>query len=498
MDRRGSGILLPVTSLPSPFGVGDLGPWAYRFADFLAEAGQRYWQILPLNPTDPEHGNSPYHSCSAFAGNPLLVSPELLLRDGLLDAEDLASPPGFPAAGVDYRPVGTYKADLLRRAADRYSAGRGGQEFERFCRGQAGWLENHALFVALKTHLGGRDWTSWPAEFRDRRTEALERARQELADSVTREKLRQFFFFSQWQALRGHCRERGIRIIGDLPIYVVHDSVDVWARPELFKLDEHKRPSVVAGVPPDYFSETGQRWGNPVYRWDLLREQGYDFWIERVRHNLALFDWVRLDHFRGFVAFWEIPAAEATAVNGRWVEAPAVDFFTCLKEAVSPLAIIAEDLGIITPDVVEVMRRFGFPGMKILLFAFGEDLATNPYAPHNHVRHCVVYTGTHDNNTVRGWFENEAPPETRARLASYLGREIGPAEVSREMARLAMTSVADTVILPMQDLLGLGAEARMNRPASQRGNWQWRLLPEQLTPALAGRLREMTRICGRV
>jgi 4-alpha-glucanotransferase len=399
--RRASGILLHVTSLPSRFGIGDMGPAAYRFADFLAEARQHVWQILPLNPTDPIHRNSPYHSLSAFAGSPLLLSFEVLADWGLLDRGDLEPVPDFPADRVAYEAVIAYKNKLLAKALERAAKNSRGEDFERFCGETASWLEDFALFKALKSRFEERAWAEWPEEMRERKPEALAAAGRELQDRVVKEKLLQFLFLRQWMALKQYCNHRGIQIIGDIPIYVHYDSADVWRSPELFKLGADRKPTVVAGVPPDYFSSTGQLWGNPIYRWDILKERGYYWWMQRMEHSLKLFDCLRLDHFRGFVGFWEVPASEKTAVNGRWVQGPGVDFFERLKERFPSLPFIAEDLGTITDDVRDVIRRFNFPGMKLLLFAFGGDLLSNPYAPHNHAHNAVVYTGTHDNNTCR-------------------------------------------------------------------------------------------------
>ena len=497
MKRRGSGILLHVASLPSPFGVGDMGPGAFRFVDFLAETKQSLWQILPLNPTDPEHYSSPYHSSSAFACNPLLISPELLVQDGLLSKGDVKSPPDFPADKVDYRAVGAYKAELLGKAYERFKEKGNQHEFERFCSENSPWLEGFALFMALKSHFGGKVWSDWPQDAREREREAVQRAKKELSEKVDKEKFLQYIFFAQWGNLKHYCNEKGIQIIGDIPIYVEHDSADVWAHPEIFKLDGEKRPSVVAGVPPDYFSETGQLWGNPVYRWDVLREQGYTWWIQRMERNLSLCDVVRIDHFRGLVAYWEVAATENTAINGKWIEAPAMDFLDHLMRKFPFLPIVAEDLGIITPDVREVMLNFDLPGMKVLLFAFGEDLPTNPYIPHNLPKNCVAYTGTHDNNTIRGWFEGDEVPEDKKRLLRYLGRDVPMEELHWELIRLLMMSAANTVIFPMQDILGLGEGARMNRPATLEGNWKWRLGTDLLRPDVVLKLREMTEIYGR-
>ena len=497
MRRRGSGVLLHVPSLPSPFGVGDMGPGAFRFVDFLAETKQSLWQILPLNPTDPEHHNSPYHSTSAFACNPLLISPEFLVQDGLLKGADIKTVPNFPAERVDYRAVGVYKKELFNRAYERFKGKGPSHEYERFCSENSGWLEDFALFMAVKSHFNGAAWSQWPQDIRDRQPEALEWARGELEHDVERERFLQYIFLNQWGSLKNYCNERGIQIIGDIPIYVEHDSADVWTHSEIFKLDDGRRPYVVAGVPPDYFSETGQLWGNPVYRWDVLKERGYSWWVERMEHNLRLCDVLRIDHFRGLVAYWEVPAMDDTAINGRWIEAPVMDFLNHLMRKFPFLPIIAEDLGLITPDVREVIHHFELPGMKVLLFAFGEDLPTNPYIPHNLPKNCVAYTGTHDNNTVRGWFEGDEAPEDKKRLLRYLGRDVPREEIHWELIRLLMMSVANTVIFPLQDILGLGGEARMNRPATVEGNWEWRLLPGVLTPDLATKLREMTELYGR-
>jgi 4-alpha-glucanotransferase len=495
--QRGGGILFHLTSLPSPYGIGDLGPSAYGFVDFLAAAKQRYWQILPLNPTDPIHNDSPYSSVSAFAGNPILISPDLLLRDRFLVPEDLEPIPDFPPGRVDYLRVHRFKVLLLSKAYERFSIAGDMQDFENFCERESAWLDDFVLFRILKMKESGQVWGDWPPSLRDRNPEAMKRAQGESADSVVREKFNQYLFFRQWRSLRRYANQRGIQIIGDIPIYVDYDSADVWVHPELFKLNEQKKPSVVAGVPPDYFSETGQRWGNPIYRWDAMKESGYAWWMKRIAHNLELLDWARIDHFRGLVAFWEVPEEEETAINGRWVEAQAMDFFLKMRQEFPHLPVIAEDLGIITPDVHAVMERFGFPGMKILLFAFGPDMPTNPYIPHNLPRNCVAYTGTHDNNTIRGWLEKETSAEDRQRLFRYLGREVSPEELPKELIRLLMRSAADAVILPLQDLLGLGGEAQMNRPATRQGNWEWRLQPGLLTPQLAADLREMTEIYGR-
>jgi len=495
--RRGSGILCHITSLSSSYGIGDMGPAAYRFVDFLAETKQSYWQILPLNPTDPTFDNSPYHSISAFACNPLLISPELMVRDGWLTEQDVESVPDFPSGHIDYDAVIAFKEKLFQLAYRRLGESKGHPDYEEFCSDNARWLNDFALFVALNGHFNGAVWSSWPDEVRDRKPEILNSLSRKLHDAIERGKFLQYLFHGQWTALKRYCNDRGVQIIGDMPIYVDYDSVDLWVNPDVFKLDDEKKPYAVAGVPPDYFSATGQLWGNPVYRWDILKERRYEWWVQRVRQNLRLFDFLRVDHFRGLVAYWEVPATEDTAINGKWIEAPAEDFLNELAKRFPLLPIIAEDLGVITPDVREVIQRFELPGMKILLFAFGDDLASNPYVPHNLVRNCLVYTGTHDNNTVRGWFEKEATLEEKKRVSEYLGRNVSVENAHWEFIRLAMMSVANASIVPIQDVLGLGEEARMNRPATMGGNWGWRLLPEQLTSSVTKKLARMTEMYGR-
>lgn len=498
MDRRGAGLLLHITSLPSPYGIGDLGPCAYRFADFLSETKQRYWQVLPLNPIDSAYGHSPYSSVSAFAGNTLLISPDLLAEEGLLERGEIEPKPLFPEVRCDYPRVISYKQDLFEQAYRRFRSKIGSHdEFQSFCLRHRGWLDDFCLFVVLKRRFQGRSWTGWPKEFRDRSPGSLQAIRRDCQDEVERERFLQWLLFKQWGALKNFCHDKGIRFIGDLPIYVSLDSADLWTNANLFKLDEEKRPVFVSGVPPDYFSKTGQRWGNPVYRWDALKESKFEWWVRRMRHQLDLFDVVRIDHFRGLVACWEIPAGEKTAVNGQWVDVPAEDFFGVLLRHFPSSSMIAEDLGLITSDVREVLDHLGFPGMKVLLFAFGSDDPKHPYLPHNYERNCVVYTGTHDNNTVRGWLEQEASPEDRRRLLRYIGKDVPAEQLSWEMIRLAMSSVANTAIVPVQDILGLGEKGRMNTPSTTHGNWEWRFSPDDLTPAVKQRLLEMTATYGR-
>lgn len=498
MEKRGSGILLHITSLPSPYGIGDLGHGACRFADFLSETRQSFWQMLPLNPTCSIYGNSPYSSFSAFAGNPLLISPELMVEEGIISKADVKIHPSFPREKVNYGAVKKYKDKILNSAYEKNKGSlAANHDFKKFCSENSFWLDDYTLFITLKRYFKGDDWGKWPADLKKRQENALSEWKDKLRGEIFREKFFQYIFFNQWFSFKNYCESKKIQIIGDVPIYVNYDSSDVWANAGIFKLDEEKKPAFVAGVPPDYFSATGQLWGHPVYRWDVLKESGYSWWIKRIEYNLKLFHMFRLDHFRGFVAFWEVTAGETTAIDGKWVEAPARDFLDTLLRHFPGLPAIAEDLGVITPDVREIMDLYGFPGMKVLLFAFGEDLSTNPYAPHNHVKNCVVYTGTHDNNTVKGWFKNEIGARTRKRIQEYIGRRISEKNAHSELVRLAMMSVADMVIIPLQDIMGLGERARMNRPATLKGNWEWRFTQKQLTPSLIKKLSKITRIYGR-
>jgi 4-alpha-glucanotransferase len=497
MKRRGSGILLHITSLPSSHGIGDLGSWAFRFADFLADAKQSFWQILPLNPTHPVYGDSPYSSTSAFAGNSLVICPEDLVRKGFLTAEDLNFFPDYPAGRVDYLTVRRRKEKLFRISYERFRTEPENRDFLLFCSKHSSWLDDFSLFRALKTHLGGKSWYLWPRDIRNREGNAVQHTRNQLHDAIQKEKFLQYIFHKQWFSLKEYCNARGIQIIGDIPLYVSHDSVDVWTNQEIFKLDENGRPSFVAGVPPDYFSKTGQLWGNPVYRWDVMKENDFDWWVQRFRHNLTLYDLVRVDHFRGFVSYWEVPADEKTAENGTWVTACADDFFHYLLRKIPCLPVIAEDVGKITSDVKEILHRFEFPGIRPILFAFGKNLSKHSCAPHNIQHNSIVYTGTHDCNTVRGWYKREATSQDRKRLNRYLGKRVSAANVHGELIRLAMMSTANTVIIPVQDILGLDENARMNTPGTTEGNWQWQLIPDQLTPGVTRELSELTELFGR-
>jgi len=478
LDVRRCGVLMHITSLPSSYGIGDLGPESYAFVDLLAQMKQAYWQVLPLNPTDGAFGNSPYSSISAFAGNTLLLSPEVLVRDGLLSESACASCPDFSLDHVEFAEVTKYKNTLFEQAFAVFCKKRDVHSFDTFCSDNASWLDDYALFCALKDEYGEAVWREWPQEIRDRNPQALSAAHTRHSDKVRKEKFLQFLFFSQWLALRTYANEKGVHVIGDMPIYVNYDSVDVWAHTHIFKLDDEKKPQCVAGVPPDYFSETGQLWGNPVYDWEALKKEKYAWWVQRLKESAALFDVVRIDHFRGLVAYWEVDAHEETAMNGSWAPVPVDDLFRTITAEVPSLTVIAEDLGVITDDVRAVMKRFNFPGMKVLLFAFEDDMATNPYIPHNHYKHAVVYTGTHDNNTIVGWFDHDASEKNIKQLSHYLGHDVSRVTVKNDMLRLALQSVAHTVIIPLADIFGLASNARMNKPATGENNWQWRVTKE--------------------
>jgi len=496
--KRASGILLHISSIPTNYGIGDVGPAAHKFVDFLNRSGQNYWQILPLNYTTAGTAFSPYNCFSAFAGNPLLISPDLLYRDGLLRKNELQELPDFPTTKVDYRKASLWKSKLFNKAFARSGGLSELDNYDQFAEQNKFWLENFATFVAVKHHLGDRPWSEWPAEIRDRRKHTLVSLKKELREKIDRECFLQYIWFKQYSSLRDKCKENAVTIIGDLPIYVAHDSADVWAHPKVFQLDRSKKPKFIAGVPPDYFSRTGQLWGNPIYDWQHLGRMDYAWWMQRLGHNLRLYDLLRIDHFRGLVAYWQVPAGEKTAVRGKWIQAPTEAFFSTLFRQFPSAPIFAEDLGYITADVREAISKYGFAGMRVLQFGFDGEFTRNPHCPHNHVENCLVYTGTHDNNTTRGWFETEATPEQKRSLSDYLGHSVSAKTVHREMTRMAMASVAKVAIIPMQDLLGLSAEARMNRPAKIRGNWLWRMQKGQATTALANKLRAMVETYGRI
>ncbi len=504
--KRSSGILLHPTSLPGRFGVGDLGGEAYRFVDWMAAAGQTFWQLMPLGPTG--YGDSPYSAFSAFAGNINLVSPEKLVESGLLKDSDIERPPDLPAGRVDYGKVIEYKRGLLEKANHNFMSKlrEGGdlrRDYDGFLDFASVWLDDWALFAALKDEYKGEPWNTWAAALARREPAAVEAARTSFAESIEAHRFFQYVFFQQWLKLKKYANERGVRVIGDMPIFVAHNSADVWAKPELFKLKEDGSPEAVAGVPPDAFSRTGQLWGNPIYDWTRMRRDGFGWWVARVRETLKIVDVVRLDHFRGFAAYWEVPADHETAEHGRWVDAPGRELFETLKSALGgELPIVAEDLGTITPDVHRLRDDFGFPGMRVLQFAFGGD-PHDTHLPHEYTHNTVAYTGTHDNDTVVGWFEqrsragaSEGERRERELCLKYLGTD--GSEIHWDFIRAAQMSVAALAVAQLQDVLGLPSDARMNTPASAQGNWGWRFTQGALTDSLAARLREMTAMYGRL
>jgi 4-alpha-glucanotransferase len=478
LDRRGAGVLLHLSSLPGPGACGQLGPAAFRFVEFLAACGMAVWQMLPVGPTAAD--GSPYQSGSVHAGNRRFIAAEPLVAAGWLDAADAQGEVDVWLARA-WRNFRTSATAAVRR------------ELEDFCRHQAYWLEDYALFAALQDDRPG-GWWSWPTGLRDREPQAMAEARARLHERIALVRFEQFLFFTQWAALKAHANARGVRLFGDMPIFVAHDSAEVWAHRDLFSLDERGLPTVVAGVPPDYFSATGQRWGNPLYRWDALQRDGFRFWIDRLCTQLKLFDLVRIDHFRGFEAYWEIPASEPVAVHGRWVQAPGKTLFERLHEVYDPLPVVAEDLGVITAEVEALRDGFGLPGMKILQFAFSGGPA-NPYLPYNHPERSVVYTGTHDNDTTVGWFA-ALPEAERAHVEDFLGRPTEP--MPWPLIRCALASPARLAILPMQDLLALDGTHRMNLPGTHEGNWLWRFEWEEVPPVLAGRVRHLVSLYGRL
>jgi 4-alpha-glucanotransferase len=503
--QRSSGVLLHPTSLPGPHGIGDFGPEALRFVDFLHAAGQKLWQVLPLNPTG--YADSPFQCFSASAGNPLLVSLERLADAGLLDKSDVSELRAFPQESVDFGAVIRCKMPLLQRAArifDTDASASDRQRFDNFAQANASWLEDYALFMAVKEAHDLVAWTEWPSAAAAHESDALIRWSKRLASEIAAQKFFQYVFFQQWQELRDYGRQRGIRIVGDIPIYVAHDSADVWSNRQFFLLDGRGRPSMVAGVPPDYFSATGQLWGNPIYNWPLLKQTGYQWWVERMRSALRLYDIVRIDHFRGFEAYWEVAADETTATRGRWVKGPGRDLFSVLRAELGELPVIAENLGVITPEVEAIRHEFGLPGMAILQFAFGTDPQAPSFKPHNYVRDLVAYTGTHDNDTVVGWWTSGGGDSTRtsadiakehAYARAYLGFKDDP--IHWVLIRGILSSVAGIAVAPMQDLLGLGSEARMNLPGKSSGYWKWRMKPGAASEEIAAKLKEMVMLYDR-
>lgn len=492
---RASGILLHPTSLPSRGGIGDFGPSAYAFADFLASARQGLWQVLPLGPLG--YGNSPYSSTSAFAGNPLLISLERLADRGWIDGAKVGAL-GGRVEPVDYTAAFHHKLPLLFEAARNFvrsAAANARSRYESFCRQNQCWLDDFVLFDGLRARFQLESWNHWPRKLTHRDPVAIEKAREEMLDDLDLRRAVQFFFFEQWQALRAYCAQRSIRVVGDMAIFVNFDSAEVWNHPDLFRLNSELDPEVVAGVPPDSFSKDGQRWGNPLYRWDAMREQGYAWWIDRMRWLTQNFDYIRLDHFRGFSQFWEIPASEPTAIHGRWVDGPKDDLFVKLREALGGLPFFAEDLGYITPDVHALRKRLKIPGMAVLQFGFG-DVGAHAHLPHTFTTEKVVYTGTHDNDTLLGWWESGATADERQQVEAYLGRcEDG---INWALIRAASNSVASLCVVPMQDALGLGSDARMNVPSREKGNWRWRFDADSLRPELAKKLAALAEISDRL
>ena len=493
---RSGGILCHPTSFPSRYGIGDLGQGAYDFVNWLIAAKQKLWQVLPLGPTG--YADSPYQSFSAFAGNPMLISPEQLVWSYLLPEDALAGVPDFPAHSVDYGAVIAYKQRLLRRSFEHFETHASAEQsewFEQFKQANGHWLPDYALFMALKAHFGGGTWQAWPAEICARDEEALKDYCAALADDIAYHEYLQWLFTEQWGKLKAYANANDIQIIGDIPIFVAEDSADVWARPELFKLDKERRPTVIAGVPPDNFSDTGQRWGNPHYRWDVMAENGYELLFARIRQTLTQVDIVRIDHFRGFAAAWEVPAGEITAMNGHWEPGPGPELFEAIESALGKLPIIAEDLGVITPDVDELRQQFNFPGMKILQFGFALDTLPK-YLPHTFDCDYIVYPGTHDNNTVIGWFnEAKRTPTEKWCCLSYLGTD--GHDLAWDFIRMAWRSVANQAVALLQDVMNLGNEGRMNFPGTTSGNWRWRYTPEMLTDAAGARLRQFSELYDR-
>jgi 4-alpha-glucanotransferase len=504
---RCAGILLHVTSIPSAHGIGDFGPEAFRFVDQLAAAGQTLWQVLPLGPIGD--GNSPYQSFSAFAGEPLLISLELLAEEGVLSKDDLKDAPAFPAGITEYERVKEWKLPLLKKAYldfHKTASSEALHLFRQFAANHTLWLDDYALFVALKDKFGrDKNWIDWDKALVQRNPAALADFREELKEEVECQKYWQFIFYRQWDSLRQRCAERDVRIMGDIPIYVSQDSSDVWAHPKQFLLDSNGKPKAVSGVPPDYFSETGQLWGNPIYNWKAIAQSGFQWWIDRFRGTFRLYDALRVDHFRGFEAYWEVPAKEETAVNGKWVKAPGEKLFRAVTASLGKLEIVAENLGVITPEVEALRRKFNYPGMAILQFAFGIEGNAASYRPHNLEREVVAYTGTHDNDTVLGWWDSGGGDSTRSEedirkekefTLQYLGQDEGP--MNWKMIRALEGSVAQVAIVPMQDVLGLGSESRMNRPGVAEGNWGWRMLPDAFTEELQKHLLDLATVYDRL
>lgn len=492
--ERSSGVLLHPTSLPGKYGIGELGQEAYEFVNFLINSGQKLWQTFPLGPTG--YGDSPYQCFSAFAGNPLLISLDILKKENLLTAKDLKLEENFDDEKVDYGKVINFKMPLLKKAFENFKEKNDyleNNKFNRFCYDNCDWLDDYALYRAVKDHFGGKCWVNWDDKdiiFREEK--AIKEYSEKLSDEIEYRKFLQFQFFKQWTELKSYANRNGIKVIGDIPIFVAFDSADAWANPELFLFDEERKPVQVAGVPPDYFSATGQLWGNPLYNWDKIKENNFQWWIERIKSNLKLSDIIRIDHFRGFAAYWGVPADEETAMNGKWYPAPGKELFTAIKESLGKLPIIAEDLGIITPDVDELREYFNFPGMKILQFAFTAGIESN-HMPHCYKKNLVVYTGTHDNNTTVGWYKSLNAAD-KTLVKNYVNITKKNDDIAWDFIREAFASTANIALIPAQDILGLDEDARMNTPSVSQGNWQWRYTKGALNRNLAIKLKNMTKL----
>ena len=499
LHRRASGILLHISSLPSQFGIGDFGPGSYEFADFLHRSNQRVWQMLPLTQVEKGQGYSPYSSISSRAGNTFFISPELLVQDGLLTKEFLHKLKIASTAQIDFESVEVKKKAMLDEAWKNYmqkSKDLRVEEYDEFCKTQREWLPDFALYCVIRNQNRGKPWFEWEDSLKNRDVEALKLFEAEHQQEVNRIKWEQYIFSKQWHALKNYCNKLGIELFGDVPFYVSHDSADVWANQEIFKLDKKGMPLGIAGVPPDFFSEDGQLWGMPVFRWNVLRLNGFAWWAERLNRNIELFDIVRLDHFRAFSAYWEVPPNEKTAANGKWKKVPGDYFFREMKKRLGKLPFIAEDLGDIDDAVYRLRDKFKFPGMKVLQFAFGDEMETSSFIPHNYDKNFIAYTGTHDNNTLVGWFE-EADEKTKQQVEQYMGQSLTVENLFNVIGRSLYASVADTVIFPVQDILKLGADSRMNSPSTAKGNWTWRLLPGQFTKDEEKLLKQWTMLYNR-
>jgi 4-alpha-glucanotransferase len=498
--ERGAGVLMHITSLPSPFGVGDMGPEAIAFADFLERTNQKFWQLLPINPTEEGQGHSPYSAVSSRAGNILLISPELLAQQGLLAHDELNENHVANKGQANYREAENIKTALFKKAWQKYNEQRPAEleeKFIAFCKQEEYWLNDFALYSVLKKKNGGKAWYQWVDEYKLRNEKALDKIRAEEAEEIEYVRWLQFVFATQWGNLRSYCNQRNIKLIGDLPFYVSYDSVDVWSNKELFCLDEEGSMTSVAGTPPDAFSSDGQLWGMPIYKWDVLKAQNFDWWVNRLGKNIQLFDLVRIDHFRAFSAFWDVPAGEKTAKNGKWKLCPGADLFEVVQQKFGHLPFIAEDLGDIDEPVYQLRDQFKMPGMVVLLFAFGDTMPQSIYIPHNYTHNSIAYTGTHDNNTVKGWYKNEASDQIKEQISKYTASNVTEENVHLSLGRLAYSSVAKTAILPIQDILGIDESGRMNTPASTSNNWGWRLVPSQLDHQAEDLLKEWTWLYNR-